>query len=177
MGFRALGRRDLPALVGWLGQAHVARWWGEAPDAAGAEARYGPCIDAASATSVFVIIEGGEPAGMIQTYPLSAYPEYEAETGTDGGAGLDLLLAEGRTGRGLGSEVIRRFATEMVPIVCPRATSVVACPAPDNRRSVRALAAAGFRQAGLAAPPGVGQRLVMILELSRHSPAPPLGQL
>lgn len=79
---------------------------------------------------------------MIQTYLVSDYPEWEAivEVGADV-AGVDLLIGEeDLIGRGLGPQVLARFAREVVT-----ASAVVATVEEENRRSWRAFEKAGFR--------------------------------
>ncbi|HWA66929.1 MAG TPA: acetyltransferase, partial [Mycobacteriales bacterium] len=54
--FRPLVRDDLPMLFEWLRQPHVAKWWREVPaDLAAVEAEYGPCIDGADPTELYVV--------------------------------------------------------------------------------------------------------------------------
>jgi aminoglycoside 6'-N-acetyltransferase len=79
---------------------------------------------------------------MIQTYLVSDYPEWEAivEVGADV-AGVDLLIGEEElVGRGLGPQILARFAREVVT-----ASAVVATVEEENRRSWRAFEKAGFR--------------------------------
>ena len=71
--FRPLERSDFPLLERWLRQPHVHRWWREAPDLAGLEDKYGPRIDGAEPTHVFIIEERGRPVGWIQWYRWRDY--------------------------------------------------------------------------------------------------------
>lgn len=90
----------------------------------------------------YVIVVAGRDAGMIQTYLVSDYPEWDAivEQG-EGVAGVDLLVGEeDLTGCGLGPAVLTAFVREVV-----RVEAVVATVEEENRRSWRAFEKAGFR--------------------------------
>lgn len=122
--FRPLCEEDLPLLRVWLGRSHVRRWWTEPVDdeiAQGVDGRY-------------LIVADGREVGMIQTYPEE-----------QGVAGVDLLIGEeDLLGKGLGAEVLARFAREVV-FARPETTAVIATVEKGNRRSWRAFEKAGFR--------------------------------
>jgi RimJ/RimL family protein N-acetyltransferase len=92
-----------------------------------------------------VIVVDGRDAGMIETYPVSDYPEYDAlvDAGTDV-AGVDLLIGEADlTRRGIGTETLRRFVDDVVfarheTVACIAGVDV------ENEASLRAFAKAGF---------------------------------
>ena len=85
----------------------------------------------------------GNPAGSIQAYLVSDYPEW---IGPDPGvAGIDLFIAdEERTGRGLGPRILTEFVREVV-FADPDTTACVAAPDVANAPSLRAFEKAGFR--------------------------------
>jgi RimJ/RimL family protein N-acetyltransferase len=100
---------------------------------------------------------------MIQTYLVSDYPDYAAliEEG-EGTAGLDLFIgAEEQTGRGLGTEMIRRFVDE---IVFARQATVACTADPDvrNTASIRAFEKAGFRAVREFLDPEGGQMHALV---------------
>jgi RimJ/RimL family protein N-acetyltransferase len=107
---------------------------------------YVPSIEGGDPTELYVILLGGEPAGFIQTYLVSDYPEYAALVGVGAGmAGVDLFLADPELlGRGIGSRVLREFVDGVV-FAKPETTACVADPAADNMASLRAFEKAGFR--------------------------------
>ncbi len=156
MTFRPLRRADAGQLRDWFNQPHVYAWWGvhAAPDGLGGAggdaatldavlAEYGELMDGRDATHGFVILANDQPVGFIQWYPLAEYPDYAAAIGESAGAAIDLLIGEpGAVGRGLGSQVIDRFVTDVV--AAAGNTRVIAGPDVRNRRSVGAFMNAGF---------------------------------
>ena len=89
----------------------------------------------------YLIVVNGRPIGMIQTYLVSDYPDWEevVHVGLDV-AGVDLLIGEEELiGRGLGPEILVAFTRDHVVV-----SSVVATVEEDNRRSWRAFEKAGF---------------------------------
>ena len=145
VGFRPLTVGDLPRLYEWLGREHVRRWWGEPASYDEAVAEYLAAIEGRDPTDLYAIVVAGEGVGLIQTYLLADYPEYAAlvDAGKEA-AGLDLFLAEASlTGSGLGTHVIRTFASE---VVFARAETQACLADPDvrNLASIRAFEKAGF---------------------------------
>lgn len=142
IAFRPLDRSDLPKLKAWLEREHVSLWWREPIEyelSHELEGRY-------------VIVVDGRDAGMIQTYP-------DAEPGL---AGVDLLIGEeGLIGRGLGPQVLDRFAREVV-FADPRTAAVVATVEETNRRSWRAFEKAGFRHVRDLEENGLPHRLMRL---------------
>ena len=116
VGFRPLTVGDLPLLYDWLGREHVRRWWGTRAAYDEAVAEYLDAIEGRDPTDLYVIVVAGEDVGLIQTYLLADYPDYAALIGAgDEAAGLDVFLGDaGLTGSGLGTYVIRTFASEVV---------------------------------------------------------------
>jgi aminoglycoside 6'-N-acetyltransferase len=142
ISFRPMTRADLPVVHEWLNRDHVSRWWRDSSRFEQVEARYGPAIDGHEPTQMFVIEIDGEPAGTIQTYLVSDYPEWIGDE--PGVAGVDLLIAdEERTGRGLGTRVLTEF-TRQVVFANPDVTACVASPDVRNHASKRAFEKAGF---------------------------------
>ncbi|WP_412539280.1 GNAT family N-acetyltransferase [Longispora sp. K20-0274] len=142
---RPLTRADFPALLRWLRADHVRAWWRDVPDSpAAVERKYGPRVDGAAPTRVFVMEDDGTPVGFLQCYRHADYPDEERAVGLPGAAGIDYLVGEpDRTGRGVGSAAIAAF----VPVVLglfPEVEQVVAVPVAANRASCRALERAGF---------------------------------
>jgi aminoglycoside 6'-N-acetyltransferase len=148
---RALARDDLPLLSRWLDREHVRRWWvGDAADVPTLERRYGPSIDGADPTRVFVILAGGRPVGIIQRYALADEPEWSdvLSVGIDlrGAAGIDYLVGEpSALGRGVATAAIRACVEETY--AAGAATGVVVAVQQANSASWRALERAGFVRA------------------------------
>ncbi len=144
-----LQRADLGRLAAWLAEPLVARWWAEDPDPVEVEARYGPAVDGADPTALYLGLDDGEPFGFVQVYRFADEPSYVAELSAvypvpAGALSIDYLVGTAaHRGRGLGAGLIRAavargFADH------PAARDVVVPVHAENRASWRALEAAGF---------------------------------
>lgn len=144
IGFRPLTVGDLPLLAAWLEQDHVRPWWPPPPE--GLAAHYGPALGGREPTDLHLILLDERPVGMLETYLVADYPEYDALLHVGPGvAGIDLLLGEpDAIGRGIGPRVIAAFARDRV-FANPDVRACVAGVDVHNRRSLRAFAKAGFR--------------------------------
>jgi len=123
----------------------VAAWWHERLDLATVHARYGPRVDGAEPTHVFVIEHSGRPVGWIQWYLWSDYPQHALQLGAEPtAAGIDLALGDyAMTGLGLGPAAIREFLKQIV-FANPGVSAVIADPEEGNLRSLRVFEKAGF---------------------------------
>lgn len=138
---------DLPLLHDWLQRPHVDRWWGEQRTLAQVVEHYLPAIEGRDPTDHYFVLLDGRPVGMLQTYLAADYPEHAALMGISDttSAGVDILIGEEElTGKGLGSESLRRFVDDVV-FARPETTACVADPEVENIGSVRAFEKAGFR--------------------------------
>jgi aminoglycoside 6'-N-acetyltransferase len=144
--FRLITRDDYSLLLEWHQRPHVEQWWTQRTTLEEIEEHYGPTIDGTEPTDHYVALLDGEPFAMVQTYVVTDYPDYAASTGAgEGVAGLDLFIGEeSLTGRGLGTELIRRF-TEQIVFARPETTAATADPDVRNTASLRAFEKAGFR--------------------------------
>jgi RimJ/RimL family protein N-acetyltransferase len=146
MRFRDFGRDDLPRMHEWLQRPHVRRWWNERETLEEVEAHYLPAIEGTKPTRLYVAELDGEPFAFVQSYLVNDHPDFAALVGVeDDVAGMDLFIAdEANTGRGLGTELIRRFVSD---VVFARAETVacIADPEVRNAASRRAFEKAGFR--------------------------------
>jgi RimJ/RimL family protein N-acetyltransferase len=163
ISFRPLARFDLALLQRWFSASHVARWWNEPTDPASLLAKYGPRIDGAEPTHVFVIEYLGRPVGWVQWYRWADYPEHAGQLGADPQeAGIDLAIGEtDAVGLGLGPIVIYQFLERMI-FVDPAVTAVVTDPAEENTRSLRAFEKAGFTATHTVTLPGENFRRKVI---------------
>ncbi|HEY6344904.1 MAG TPA: GNAT family N-acetyltransferase [Bryobacteraceae bacterium] len=146
ISFRPLERSDFRSLQKWLAAPRVAVWWKERPDPASIEAKYGPRVDGAEPTHVFVVEQEGRPVGWIQWYLWADYPEHARQLeAAPPSAGIDLAIGEVKmTGLGLGPVAIREFTMQFV-FVNPGVCAVITDPEESNLRSLRAFKKAGFR--------------------------------
>jgi RimJ/RimL family protein N-acetyltransferase len=159
ISFRPLERSDFPLLQEWLSAAHVAAWWNELLDLSGVEAKYGPRVDGAEPTYMFVIEQEVRPIGWIQWYLWSDYPEHARQLGAEPtSAGIDLAIGElSMTGLGLGPVIIRQFLDQFV-FTNSNICAVVADPEESNIRSLHTFRKAGFNLANTVQLAGEGCR-------------------
>jgi RimJ/RimL family protein N-acetyltransferase len=155
--FRPLAEDDLPLVEEWLRRDHVARWWRD--DIAESLAEYRAALEGREPTDHFMIVVDGCAIGMIQTYLVSDYPEWEAivQVG-EGVAGVDILIGEEELiGRGLGPRILTEFAGDVIT-----SSAVIATVEEENRRSWRAFEKAGFRHVRDVEEAGVPHRLMRL---------------
>ena len=155
--FRLLSAEDLSLVEEWLRRDHVARWWRD--DIGESLTEYRAAIEGREPTDHYLIVVDGRPVGMIQTYLVSDYPEWEAivEVGA-GVAGVDILIGEQELiGQGLGPRILATFAREVAT-----APAVIATVEEENRRSWRAFEKAGFRHVRDVEEDGVPCRLMRL---------------
>ena len=169
IGFRPLTTSDLPLLYEWLQREHVKRWWTDRETYDEVVQHYLPEIEGSRPTDPYLILLEDRPAGFIQTYRVSDYPEYrELVNVGDGVAGVDLFVAEPElTGRGFGSEALRRFADDIV-FSDPGIHACIADPDAENVASLRAFGKAGFRVVRQFVDPSDHDRLHALLRLERQ---------
>lgn len=151
--FRVLTRADFPLLASWLADPEVRRWWQHDPSTEAIERDFGPTVDRLEPGEDLVAELDGRPVGLVQRARVHDLPAdrqvFESIAGPvrPGAVQLDYLVgAAADRGRGVGPQmldaiVIETFADPAVPCVL---VSVVAA----NRRSWRALEAAGFERVG-----------------------------
>jgi RimJ/RimL family protein N-acetyltransferase len=149
---RPIKAEDIEPLLDWLEAPHVKAWWG-VESAKTNRLKYQSRLLADALTRVFIIQVDHKPAGMIQCYRHSDYPDCDSEIGIDNAIGIDYLIATPElTGKGIGTQAIKMM-TRMALTLFPSLTTVVASPHKENIASRRALEKAGFalvREAKLA---------------------------
>jgi RimJ/RimL family protein N-acetyltransferase len=163
IGFRALEREDLPLMHEWLQRPHVRRWWDEHASYQLVVEHYLPAIEGRRAVDLYLILLDRRPIGFIQHYLLDDHPDFAERVGLGPGvAGVDLFVAdEELTGKGLGSEVLRRFVRDVV-FEKPTTIACIADPDVRNAASLRAFEKAGFRRVGEFLDPEDGQRHALV---------------
>jgi aminoglycoside 6'-N-acetyltransferase len=168
VGFRPLARDDLALLHQWLQREHVRRWWSKHETYEDVVEHYLPAVEGQEPTDLYFIVLDGRPAGFIQTYIVSGYPEYQQLVAVeDGVAGVDLFLAaEELMGRGVGSRVLAKFVSTIV-FSAPSTSACIADPDAENAASLRAFEKAGFRRVRRFVDPSDG-RVHQLVRLDRH---------
>jgi RimJ/RimL family protein N-acetyltransferase len=155
---------DLLLLHEWLQRPHVQRWWRKRKTYEEVVEHYLPAIEGSDPTDHYIALLDKRPIGMLQTYLVPDYPKHATLMGVHdrGTAGMDILIGEAElTGRGIGTEIIRRFVAEVV-FARPGTLSCVADPAAENAASVRAFEKAGFRTVSDHVDPTDGETHVVV---------------
>lgn len=145
--FRPLSRADLPAMLRWLSDPDVSRWYGEGElSLASLERHYGPGIDGTNPVDQYIIRIKERDAGYIQAYVIDDEPEYARQLEVERGAvGIDLFIGDSAIhGRGWGAPVLRAFV-ERIVFGTMRAPIAIIAPGPANERAIHVYAKAGFR--------------------------------
>jgi RimJ/RimL family protein N-acetyltransferase len=155
--FRPLAESDLPQIEEWLRREHVARWWRDDIQESLAEYRAG--LEGREPTDHYLIVLDGRAIGMIQTYLVADYQDWEEIVQVGPGvAGVDILIGEDdQVGRGLGPKILAQFVRDVVT-----ADAVVATVEEPNRRSWRAFEKAGFRRVRDVEEEGLPHRLMRL---------------
>ncbi|MFC5993753.1 GNAT family N-acetyltransferase [Pseudonocardia hispaniensis] len=149
--FRRLSRADFPLLAGWLAQPHVHRWWYHQSTPEAVEHDFGGGVDGTEPCEDLIVHRDGEPIGLLQRSRIADYPEEFAglaaiTTVPAGAVTIDYLIGDPeRTGRGIGTEMIRAAVAETWEAYPDAATIIVAVVA-ANTASWRALERAGLRR-------------------------------
>lgn len=148
IGFRPLTRADLPDMVRWQAQPHVARWWhNENPDVETAERNYGPAIDGDDPTRMWVVEINGRSVGSVQDYLIGDHPEYALLTAEPEAVGFDYFIGEPAwVGGGVGTRMLWTFLRDVVRPNYPQAPTYFAAPDHRNVASLRVLEKLGFTQ-------------------------------
>lgn len=147
IGFRPLTDADLPAMLRWLSDPDVHRWYGKGElPLENLERKYGPRIDGTDPVDPFIIRIEGRDAGYIQAYVIDDEPEYARQLAVEPGAvGIDLFIGDPAIrGCGWGVPVLRAFV-ERIVFVTMQAPIAIIAPEPANERAIHVYAKAGFR--------------------------------
>ncbi len=145
--FRPLCRADLPALLRWLSDPDVSRWYSEGElSLENLERQYGPGIDGLDPVDQYVVRIDGQDAEYIQAYVIDDEPDYVRQLEVEPGAvGIDMFIGEPAIrGRGWGAPVLRTFVDRIV-FGTMRAPIAIIAPDPANERAIHVYAKAGFR--------------------------------
>lgn len=138
--FRDLTEDDLPMIARWLGEPHVAEWWGD-PEQGLRE------ITAAMtdiATEPLIVEHGGRPIAYLQTYDPHLEDDHPYQDQPTGTLGMDVSIGPpDLVGQGHGSAMIAAFVQQLFEEGVPR---VIIDPHPGNVRAIAAYEKAGFRR-------------------------------
>jgi aminoglycoside 6'-N-acetyltransferase len=129
---------DLPTIRQWLGEPHVAEWWGD-PDEQFVLVRGDlahPSLDQ------FIVEYDRRPFAYLQCYDPSAWPQHGFGPLPNGARGIDQFIGEAdMIERGHGSGFVRAFTDRLL---AAGVAQVLTDPSPGNKRAIRAYEKAGF---------------------------------
>ena len=131
---RPLRREDVEQVAEIQADPGVMRWWGP-PD----EAELRRQADGSAEEKAFAVEAGGELVGFIQYYEEDD-PDFRH-------AGIDVFIAGGAQGRGVGTDAVRTLARYLIDVLGHH--RLVIDPAADNARAIRAYEKVGFRRVGV----------------------------
>ena len=165
--FRPLKQTDFTLLQKWLNSPHVKEWWKEESDLGSIEKKYGKRVDGNSATTCFVILLENRPIGMIQSYWVKDYKEYNDAIKIPYSVGIDLFIGEDEfIGKGVGRKILSEFCKQIVRSAYSDVQFGVASPSIHNLSSIRAFEKAGFVKGEVLNLPGEEDpEQLMIFEL------------
>ncbi len=148
--FRLLTPDDLPLLAEWLSHPHVreTEWGIHSP--LNVDADFGISIYGDDKANLWLLVESGQPSGMIQDYVLGDNPEWLLDlrdiAPDPRTIGIDYLIGDpDRVGRGLGPRMITDFVATIWDRY-PDSPEILAAVDAGNRRSWRSLEKAGFHR-------------------------------
>ncbi|MBK8250551.1 MAG: GNAT family N-acetyltransferase [Gemmatimonadetes bacterium] len=143
---------DLPLLLRWISQPHVAEWWDCEPTLEEVREDFLP-EPPDPGDCRYVVRHHGQPIGYIQSY---------IAVDTGGGwwtgftdptvRGIDQFIGEpDLVNRGLGTAMVRAFCKRLFSD--PTVTAIQLDPDPTNARAIRCYEKAGFLPIGLVETP------------------------
>jgi len=155
LSFRPLIRADLSALVRWMAADHAQPWFaGEPTTRPEAEERYGAQLNGTSAARMWIVAADSVPIGYLQDYLVGAYDDYAVRAQDPTAAAFDFLIGDpDMVGRGIGTQMITQFCTEILVRDFPDSARFIASPDVRNHRSIKVLERCGFTQGLWIQPP------------------------
>ncbi|MDH6231332.1 aminoglycoside 6'-N-acetyltransferase [Mesorhizobium soli] len=141
-GFRPLTGKDMPLLARWLGEPHVAAWWGDKKTELKG---IGENIDSIS-VEPFIMELDGRPIGYIQSYDPHLEDENPYQDQPTGTLGIDQFIGEPEpVGKGHGTQLIAEFVEMLFEEGAPR---VIIDPDPANAVAIHVYEKVGFQPIG-----------------------------
>jgi len=145
MGFRPLCDTDFAMLSQWSHRQHLTpAWFQKALTTKQAAERYDPCLADDHPITIHILQINGTDAGIAQLATTANLPEYLDATGRPETTTIGFALTDPAwAGRGLGPQLIWSILRQLVLPGSPD-SDVIACTAPGNHASIRALQKSGF---------------------------------
>jgi len=164
IGFRVLTWADLPLVQRWQSAEQAQPWFGPPRSLPEIEATFGPRLRGGSPVRMLVAQlgegTGWRDVGYLQAYRVGDVADAVERVAGAGAVGIDYVIAPAESGRGVGTAVVTTFVDEIVPVLFPGASRVVAAPHHRNLASLRLLEKAGFTQGWWVDVPGTGDEPV-----------------
>jgi aminoglycoside 6'-N-acetyltransferase len=150
LSFSPLKQSDFELFAHWLGKPHVNKWWREPATVEHVSKDYGGCTRGDYTTRVYVVQDDKKPIGIIQSFKLEDYPEYDKLFPLPGAVSIDYLIGEeDYIGRGYGTRMIKNFIDTEVRKQYPGASGVAVSAELENLASLGVLKNAGFEPSGV----------------------------
>ena len=146
LDFRPLTEADCDLIAGWRAADHIVRWFGPSGSHADVVACYLDYVSGTAGRRGYLVLLDGSPLGFVESYRIDEQPRYFANLGVTepGAVGMDFFIGlQEHIGKGLGTEIIRRFIAEEL-FSSGEATACYAAPEVSNLRSIKAFERAGF---------------------------------
>jgi len=144
---------DLTLVEGWMGEAHVARWYlaGSSLEAELADVQ--ASISGEEGTQVLLVLHDGDPVGWCQWYPCAVDPAWAADMGAGPrDCGIDYAIGDpARVACGVGTELVAALVA-LVRTAQP-GCGITADPDAANTASRRVLEKNGFELVAVKAMP------------------------
>lgn len=167
ISFRDFEQADVTLLRKWLSMPHVSEYWRE--DEEGLEAKFPSGLRARGVVPFIVLIDG-QPAGYIQYYEASKIGGGWWSGMPPGMFGIDQFIGEpDMIGKGFGPLMIKTMCDYIFTHM--KASAIIADPAPDNRRAIRAYEKCGFEKGSEVETPGGRAVLMTLSSAGKTSPS------
>lgn len=149
--FKPLTQEDLPTLLSWFKEPHVAKWW-PTPEKDEFFAFFLKRIRSQD-TFAFMVYLNNQPFGYIQYYHIdrsiekagSWLPSAIPDATT---VGIDQFIGnKDMIGKGYGTAFIKEFITYLITLK-PELTTIIVDPDPENAAAIRCYEKVGFFKVG-----------------------------
>ena len=144
--WRRMTTADIPLVLAWHKQAHVAEWWEDEGEAVSDESRAAELNKylAHPKFELYILQWDGIDIGYLQAYEV--YQLAGDVYGVDGLTGVwatdQFIGSPDHIDRGIGSTLIKQFTDDL--LAREGIATVLTDPEPENERAVRAYQRAGF---------------------------------
>lgn len=144
---------DLPLVADWRAQPHVRRWWGDPDVEPEHEKLSEPDL------ALWIVEFEARPIGLIQDYPVHAWPDHHFAFLPPGARGIDLFIGDpDLVGCDHAPAFLRQHVDGMFADGVPAAGID---PHPDNAAARSAFAKAGFVEVSGPVETAYGRAVLM----------------